>query len=368
MQDIIARLRQWKVDYRPPATTAQLGALLEVARHPLPEELLQIYADHDGSDDRFAKDGTYLPVRLMPAEEAALHTTEAREMLADYEHVASAGEFIALWTDDNGNYVGAYVNGPLRGWLFVLDHDQPDLSPAYRSVRSFLTHLIDSMRPDRRRPPCDACTIPEELPVTEDAEEHLDDDWALCEYFIAAMATDTEEKVRQLNAFTGLRLLPVSGTGRCVAFLSDPDEWIARRAVELIEKRKYEATIPQLGDLVERAEGAGAQAARWALLRWEDNAEAKQELERLKQTLPPEKAELLWPPPWWKVWLRDWRRSYENYLACVRLMWRIRRHGLACPHCGRDSRDYRLSRGAGPTCVICRICGWPVDIEAAKQG
>lgn len=53
--------------------------------------------------------------------------------------------------------------------------------------------------------------------------------------------------------------------------------------------------------------------------------------------------------------------------ACNRLMAKAERDGLTCPHCGKHSKEYRLSRKAGAkSAVICKMCGWVVDPSLAS--
>jgi len=48
--------------------------------------------------------------------------------------------------------------------------------------------------------------------------------------------------------------------------------------------------------------------------------------------------------------------------ACERLIEVIGREGLTCPHCGRNSKEYRLSEREGhKSAVICRGCGWVIE-------
>ncbi len=46
-----------------------------------------------------------------------------------------------FWTDDNSNYAGAYVKGPLAPRVCLVDHEEPDIPPAFRSPESFVRAL-----------------------------------------------------------------------------------------------------------------------------------------------------------------------------------------------------------------------------------
>lgn len=71
--------------------------------------------------------------------------------------------------------------------------------------------------------------------------------------------------------------------------------------------------------------------------------------------------EIRMPPPAERRTLEEHNRCCENLLA------RAGDAGLACPHCGTFSRDYRVSTSEGrPSLLICRKCGWPMDPEEVK--
>tara|TARA_R110002111_G_scaffold29884_2_gene62190 strand:- start:440 stop:1363 length:924 start_codon:yes stop_codon:yes gene_type:complete len=48
---------------------------------------------------------------------------------------------VAFWTDDNSNYFAVRLDEPGRGMMSVLVHDDPDPSPVYRSISSFLDQV-----------------------------------------------------------------------------------------------------------------------------------------------------------------------------------------------------------------------------------
>lgn len=49
---------------------------------------------------------------------------------------------LLLWADDGSNYAGAYRTGPMRGMVFILMHDDEDVSPRFASVRSLVDQLM----------------------------------------------------------------------------------------------------------------------------------------------------------------------------------------------------------------------------------
>lgn len=94
---------------------------------------MALYCDHNGMTL-----GGFDPlsIRLMSIEEALAKHTVLRNL--DY----ISNEMYMFWSDDNSNYLGAYLTEPSRGRVFYLDHDEPDFSPRFRSVRTFYQALL----------------------------------------------------------------------------------------------------------------------------------------------------------------------------------------------------------------------------------
>src|SRR5690349_5121296 len=94
--------------------------------------LSALYRDHNGM-------GT-------SAKSAAMRLMSLDEALDFYRAVRSFGwnglGLRAFWTDDNSNYAGLYVAGPLLDKVCFVDHEDYDISPVYRSLTSFLATLL----------------------------------------------------------------------------------------------------------------------------------------------------------------------------------------------------------------------------------
>ena len=141
----------------------------------LPAEILALDRDHDGTDDARGD----IPLRLMSIDEAI-------EFHGNSGYLAERGgrEMRTFWTDDNSNYAGLYVEGPLPGRVFVIDHDEVDLSPVYRSAHSFHEVMLDAAAGglDWYEMPTDypvdrGVSTPEVRPASA-AERHADRDLA----------------------------------------------------------------------------------------------------------------------------------------------------------------------------------------------
>lgn len=47
-----------------------------------------------------------------------------------------------LWGDDQSNYAGVYIDGPLLGMVFVLMHDEQNLAPRFATADRFVDRLL----------------------------------------------------------------------------------------------------------------------------------------------------------------------------------------------------------------------------------
>ena len=96
----------------PPASENDLSRL-QSAVGVLPKEILDIYRFHNGSENAAADGDIWLPVWLLPIDEAIENHLEAASFL---QVVPKAGKIALIWYDDNSNYVGVYTDGPPGCW------------------------------------------------------------------------------------------------------------------------------------------------------------------------------------------------------------------------------------------------------------
>src|SRR5439155_16487417 len=151
---LIEEIRAQVDGFNPPATETDLARLHDMVGH-LPDDLLLIYRDHDGSVYLPSRDPVRRTARLMPIAEV-LRTKQ--EMAPFAKDLPAEGCVTCFWTDDNSNYCGIYTDGPLSGWLTCLNHDEPMLTPAFRSVVAFLKRLLASA--PGIEPKSAACDLP----------------------------------------------------------------------------------------------------------------------------------------------------------------------------------------------------------------
>ena len=273
----ITRLLECDGAVNEPASAAELASLAALIGSDLPDEVASLYAGHDGSSARLSVGGTPLPVRLMPVVEV----TETAHTLWDL--APTFGEVLWIWYDENSNYAGVYWAGPLRGMVAVLDHEEPDVSPRFRSTESFVLRMLDACTATAR-PPVDAIMIPNELPIT-DGVDCCASDSDIAELFLERFRASTDSDERLHLAYVALRLLPPNDMSRVVPLLRDEDMWIAARAVDLVALRRWEPGLPYLGELAEGGLPNAQSAAARCLHRWKHSAAAAAERKRLEGCL-----------------------------------------------------------------------------------
>lgn len=277
MDERIQQLRSYPLRFNRGATLAECKALEGNLACRLPSDLLALYLDHNGADlnDEDDEESKDLPFRLMPINEVRDLNTLMQE-----REVAKLGIRL-FWTDGNSDYAGLYVEPPLTGYICILNHEEADLSPVYRSVRTFLDYQFQA--DDEEPGPYGILTEYPRLtpaPVAEiDAQ-----DWEIVQ-ILQPRYESADEPVRTQYAFTMMALTPVDHTAELLAFLQDDDMWIVERACEIIGARRYAPAIPQLGQVVEQGQHNGRMAALWAL-GYIANDASREQLEHLAATLP----------------------------------------------------------------------------------
>jgi hypothetical protein len=307
---LIRRMRELYDGFNGRASDSELWKLQD-AVGLLPDDVLAIYRDHDGAARRPGRGEAYLPARLMPIDEVVEHQPLLDAAMAQSVMI---GRIAWLWTDDNSNYVGVYTSGPLEGWWVKLDHEEPMLAPAWRSVASFLERLLDSAPGTARGDDvaADIPTIPRDVPAREDDPDHVARDRAiarsLTELYEKCDAGDVEqEDLRRLYACCAMALTPARDVESLNGFLRDDDMWTPETAVRSLEFRNYRGPIGDLERLAREGHANGDSAALRLLVRMRtDESEAL--IERLKSELTGHKKQALdlWlnrreslPPPRW---------------------------------------------------------------------
>jgi len=306
MEQLLAGLRAIYAGFNPPASEEDLAQLEEITG-PLPEDLLRLYRDHDGVSPDLRSDRQPWPARLMPIEEV-LRTHDAFIPILDSN--PTAGNLTFLWTDDNSNYCGLYTDGPLQGWLAILDHDEPVLLPAFRSTTSFLDRFLTQTggeEDEAAEPAEDLLTLRPEVPATAPDPAHDEADGILAAEFFEFSEDQDDDEDSRFCTLCGVCLTPFDQTAGLLPLLETDDISTQEAVVTLFEFRNFQDGVDSLEELARSGNTDGDGAAMRCLLRLGTDA-AHQALSRLKMTLsePKLRTLLMWerqaeslPPPRW---------------------------------------------------------------------
>jgi len=285
-RDLISSARAKFAGFNPPGHEEALSQL-QILHGFLPEDVQTLYRDHDGSDRLPAADGMRLVARLMPIAEAIKTNNTMRTI--DF---AKVGAVVWLWTDDNSNYCGIYTDGLLRGWLCVLDHEEPMLAPAFRSVASFSSRLLAAAINNGERRACDIPSLPREIPETIADSENLEKDRELCSRFRQVYKDEVQKDMRRLFGFCSICLTPVEDTKKVMAFFEEVDMWTPEAAVRLLEVRRWRGEVEEIERLASNGSPNGDGAAMRLLARMNTD-QSRRAITLLKQKLQGQKLKML---------------------------------------------------------------------------
>lgn len=133
-------------------------SLIRLFDNRLPADLERLYQAGCATSELPADGRKFFPVRLMPVVEAI----EENAMLAEHSP-ALVAEISWVVTDDNSNYIGWYRSGADQGSLAVMDHEDPNLDPAWNDLGSFLICLRENVEASEFESIDDATMIARDL-------------------------------------------------------------------------------------------------------------------------------------------------------------------------------------------------------------
>lgn len=270
LRDLILSMRTRYDGWGERASAGDFGEFLECTGI-LPAEILELYEDHNGTPGLPSRGDAWLPVRLMPMLEAM----EVQAPLAEFTAMLSGvGRIAWLWADDNSNYLGIYTTGRLVGWLVRLNHEEPALTPAYRSVRSFLTNLLAAApgATPMDRAAVDLVSLSRDVPVVVDDPQYMEIDREHARAFADMHVNEADENRRRLYAMSSICLTPVADTDSVVPFLREFDMCTPEAAVLLMELRRFGGALEEVERLARDGIPNGDSAAMRLLVRLGSNA------------------------------------------------------------------------------------------------
>lgn len=263
MKDIVRQFRAHDLHFNPAATATELKALADTIECKLPSEIRALYLDHNGSQW-----GT--PWRLMSIEEVV----KMHRLFSDW----AAYGLRFFWNDNNSNYAGVYVSGPLAQRVCVEIHDSHDLSPRFRSIRSFLEAVLAASPQKRASEDEDDDEDEEEgeMRSLEESDfdypmvgpkgnpEQLEDDWRAVQALQSLFASSRDDQRRDYAKYM-MALTPPQHTAAIVSFLDEDDMWTPERAANILGARKFEPAIAKLEEVALKGKMNGYQMSIVAL-------------------------------------------------------------------------------------------------------
>jgi hypothetical protein len=233
-------------------------------------ELESLYSGTDLLPD----DGHDL-MRLLQPEEAVAETAALRDSWFQLPQ-----EILVLWTDDNSNYAGCYVDGDLAPRVVLIHHEELDYTPKFHSPSTFQDARRAGYATDKAWP-----ELVTDYPARSGGDYPLlaaDRDLALA--FLAAYEADPSTRA---SAHYALQLIPYSDTEMILPLLQAEDMWVQEHACHVLGARQYSAAIDHLRQVAIDGKHNGRIAALRAL-RSMPSPEARRVVAELRSALPPE--------------------------------------------------------------------------------
>ncbi|MGZ7443250.1 HEAT repeat domain-containing protein [Paenibacillus sp. TH7-28] len=195
-------------------------------------------------------------LRMLSHDEIA----ELHQFMSDMDEIFQS--MIPVWTDDNSNYVGIYFNGPLSYRVCYLNHEETDLSPAFRSAGSFIAALEQDSNHDwgdlKKDYPQDQNNNNELSAVDLESIEQINH---------MLQTPDLDDDVRCQYIYSVMALTPYNQLDTLLKFLDDEDMYVQERACDILGYHKYLPAREKLSELLEHGMHNGRLAAKRALAR-----------------------------------------------------------------------------------------------------
>ena len=236
MQDIIDAYQEAVFSRERAASRQELEAAQQELDCLFPDPLIALYADHNG----MPASEEWLPMRLMSLEEVI----DFHEVVLEYGW--DLWGLRVFWTDDNSNYAGLYITGPLAGKVCWIDHSEIDPTPVYASVRSFLRTQLETLPEE-----VEWEEFPQDYPAlkpSSDPERIAQDEQILQTLRPLYEASREDEHI--YHAYSIMALTPYEQIDTLLAFTYDADPEIQARACNILGQRRYEPAIDRLAEIV----------------------------------------------------------------------------------------------------------------------
>ncbi|MCY6371756.1 hypothetical protein [Clostridium ganghwense] len=206
--------------------------LNEIYKTHIPLEILEALEEH-----RYKQEKSEFFIRLMKMDEIL----EMKQFLDKFEVFKN---LIAIWTDDNSNYICMYYSGPLKYRICYLNHEETDVSPQFRNVKTFINEL-------EKDEECDWDELVKDYPnecdiSRNDMETDLN---AIKELNSMLNNSDLDEDFRTQIIYSILALTPYDYLDSIIKYLDDEDDYVQERACDIVGFHRYNSAICKLKEL-----------------------------------------------------------------------------------------------------------------------
>lgn len=225
--------------------------LLKKLNITLPVELVEELETHKKKQ----KDQIFF-LRLMDSDEII----EVAEFMSEIEVYQ---DIIPLWTDDNSNYIGVYIQGASKYRICYINHEETDLSPGFRSISSFITKL-------GLHPNFDWDELEKDYPSEiEISSTEMDEDLSCIDELNNLISSNQLENddIRCQYIFSIMALTPIKHLESLIKYLDDEDMYVQEKACEIIGFHRYIPAREKLLEVSKNGMHNGKLAAKRALAR-----------------------------------------------------------------------------------------------------
>jgi len=214
----------------------------------LPQAVRALYRRCGGIGDDALE---HVPMRLLSPEEALGEAESLAEQAETYKpHPLPDARY--FFVDDGGNWAGVYVEGPLKGKVVLLDHDEPSSAPRFFGLAAFLSELVVAGRDHG-----DFTMLTTSYPLSSESSVDLIDDARPLahEYLERSRRATTLEGVLD-SAEAALHLLPPDEWQVMQKLLSSEHQFIRWNVLRVAGRHKTKELVPDIAAYAKRSQDA----------------------------------------------------------------------------------------------------------------
>lgn len=183
------------------------------------------------------------------------------EMMDYFSQFPVYKNLVPFITDENSNYWCVYINGPMKGMVCYLSHDEPDLAPKFQSVSNLLKVINEN---DDAYDFYDLTENNFDFPSKNISEfEHRK---MIIEELKEAFGNEADEDIRRQLGFSIIALTVTSEVEKNIyLLLNDEDMYVQEQAIRSLGFHQYQPALEKLNELKTTALTNGRKAIETVL-------------------------------------------------------------------------------------------------------